>query len=254
MTRCRSAVPGDALTVSLERWNSNAPVPFRIDLEEWFFTDDGCAFDLGVGWLRPFACGRIRDADEDHVPVRSGPASPLAVARDPLLLRAGADVAVDQRVGHPSAAGPSAFLMKNDVADHMHPAERHSLGDGPLHGAVGGCDGEALNRAPERAGSVVAREAGIRVDVADDVDSVGCRAEADDFCVEADGDVDVVLARQEEQSVTGRTELTVLLNRVDLVNLGLDVGRGHRGLEEQHVGPEIRMPPFCCLSTSQERH
>ncbi len=39
-------------------------------------------------------------------------------------------------VGHPAAAGPAAFLMKNDVAEDVHAAEGHGLRDSPLHGAV----------------------------------------------------------------------------------------------------------------------
>ena len=90
----------------------------------------GVCGDLGVGRLGPFACGRVGDADEDHVPVGAGPAVPLAVARDPLLLRAGGDVAVDEGVGHPAAAGPAAVLMENDVAagracgERVRPARR----------------------------------------------------------------------------------------------------------------------------------
>ena len=152
-----AAVPGDALAVWLERGHENAPVPFRVDFKKGLFADDGGAGDFGVGRRRPVARGRMRDADEDHVPVGAGPTAPLAVAGDPLLLRAGADVAVDQRVGHPAAAGPAAFLMEDDVAEDVHAAEGHGLGDGPLHGAAGGRDGEAFGGAPEGAGGVVVR-------------------------------------------------------------------------------------------------
>ncbi len=118
-----------------------------------------------------------------------------------MLLRSCADVAVDERVGHPSAAGPTAFLMKNDVADHVHATEGYSLRDGPLHGAARRCDRKSFSGAPECAGGIVAREAGVGVDVADDVDGVGCRAEAEHLRVEADGNIDVVLAGEEEQRV-----------------------------------------------------
>ena len=230
----------------LQRGNADAPVPFRIDFEERLLADDGRAFDLGVGRLGPLARGRMRDADEDHVPVGAGPAAPLAVARDPLLLRACADVAVDERVGHPSAAGPSAFLVQNDVAEHVHAAEGHGLRDGPLHRAAGGRDGKAFDGAPEGAGGVVAREAGVGVDVAGDVDGVGCGAEAEHLGVEADGDVDVVFAGQEEQRVASRAEFAVLLDRVDLVDLRLDVGGRHGGIEEENVGAEVgAQDEFC---------
>ncbi len=60
----------------------------------------------------------------------------------------------------------------------------------------------------------------------------GVRAEADDLGIEADGDVDVVFAGQEEQGVAGGAEFAVLLDRVDLVDLGLDGSGGHGGIEE----------------------
>ena len=158
-----------------------------------------------------------------------------------MLLRACADVAVDERVGHPSAAGPSAFLMEHDVAEDVHAAEGHGLRDGPLHRAVRRSDGEAFDAAPEGAGGVVAREAGVGVDVADDVNGIGRGAEAEHLRVEADRNVDVVFAGQEEQCVARGTEFAVLLDGVDLVDLGLDFGRGHGGIEEQNVGAEVGM-------------
>jgi len=50
----------------------------------------------------------MRDADEDHVPVRASPASPFTIARNPLLLSAGIDIAIDERVSdiHPPLAHP----------------------------------------------------------------------------------------------------------------------------------------------------
>ena len=57
--------------------------------------------------------------------------------------------------------------------------------------------------------------------------------------VETDRDVDVIFAGQEEQSVTRGAEFAVLLDGVDLVDLGLDVGGGHGGIEEQNVGAEV---------------
>ncbi len=90
-----------------------------------------------------------------------------------------------------------------------------------------GRDGETFDSAPEGAGGVVARQAGVGVDVAGDVDGVWSCAEAEHLGVETDGDVDVILAGKEEQSVACRAELAVLLDGVDLVDLSLDVGGGH---------------------------
>jgi len=77
------------------------------------------------------------------------------------------------------------------------------------------------------------------VDVAGDVDGVWRCAEADDFSVEADGDVDFVFAGEEEEGVAFGAELIVLLDLVDLVDLGLDFGGGCGGGEEQDVGAEV---------------
>ncbi len=78
------------------------------------------------------------------------------------------------------------------------------------------------------------------MDVAGDVDAVGGGAEAEDLGVEADGDVDVVLAGEEEEGVAFGAELVAALRGVDLVDLGLDRRRGHGRLEDEDVGAEVR--------------
>ena len=57
------------------------------------------------------------------------------------------------------------------------------------------------------------------MDVASDVHGVGRGAEAKDLGVEADGDVDVIVAREKEDGVAFGAELVVLLRGVDLVDL-----------------------------------
>ncbi len=96
-------------------------------MEEGLFADDGGLGDFGVGRIGPFAFRRVGNAHEDHVPVGAGPAVPLAVAGDPLLLGAGVDVAVDEGVGHPAATGPAAVLVEDDVALDVHAAEGRGL-------------------------------------------------------------------------------------------------------------------------------
>ncbi len=110
-----------------------------------------------------------------------------------------------------------------------------------MHRAVFRRDGEAFDSTPEGAGCIVARQAGVRVDVADDVDGIGRGAEAEHLCVEADRNVDVVFAGQEEQCVASGAEFTVLLDGIDLVDLSLDVCGGHGGIEEQNVGAKVGM-------------
>src|ERR1700722_4570106 len=75
--------------------------------------------------------------------------------------------------------------------------------------------------------------------VAGDVDGVRSGAEAHNLCVETNGHVDVIAARQEEQGVARRAEFAVLLNRVDLVDLLLNSSGGHRGIEDEYVGTEV---------------
>ena len=131
--------------------------------------------------------------------------------------------------------------MQHDVADDMHAAERRRLRNGPLHRAAGGSDRESFDGAPESACGIVAREAGVRVDVADDVHGIGCRAEPEHLRVEADRDVDVIFAGEKEQCVARCAEFAVLLDGVDLVDLSLDCADGMEGSKTQNVGAEVRL-------------
>ena len=142
-------------------------------MEEGLFADNGGSRDLGIGRFGPFAFRWIGDADKDHVPVCAGPTVPLAVAGDPLLLRAGSDVAVDEGVGHPASTGPAAVLMEHDVALNVHTAEGYGLRHGPLHGAAGGSDGEVFGGAPEGGGGVVVARGCVGMHIPGDVDAVG---------------------------------------------------------------------------------
>ena len=102
-------------------------------------------------------------------------------------------------------------------------------------------DGEVFGGAPEGGGGVVVVVAGggVDVDVAGDVGGVGRGAEAGDFGVEADGDVEVIVAGEEEEGVALGTELVVLLDGVDAIDLGLHGGGGRGGREDGDVGAEV---------------
>ena len=104
---------------------------------------------------------------------------------------------------------------------------------------AGRSDREALGGAPEGAGGVVFGQAGVGVDVAGDVHSVGRGAEAEHLGVEADRHVDVVFAGQEKERIARGAELAVLLDGVDLVDLGLDGGRWHGWIEDEDIGAEV---------------
>jgi hypothetical protein len=170
---CGGGVPGDANAVCANRGYADAVVAGGVDLEKGFFANDWGLSDLGIGRFGPFALRRIGDSDKDHVPVRAGPAVPLAVAGYPLLLGTGGYVAVDERVGHPAAAGPAAILMEDDVALNVHTAKGSGLRDSPLHGPAGRGNGEVFGSAPEGGGRVVVACGSIGVNVAGYADAVG---------------------------------------------------------------------------------
>src|SRR5258708_32310171 len=77
------------------------------------------------------------------------------------------------------------------------------------------------------------------MNIAGDVNGIWSCAQAQDLRVETHRDVDVVLAGKKEQCVARGAELAVLLDGVDLVDLFLNGGRGHRRIEQEHVGSKI---------------
>ncbi len=234
-----AAAPADAHAVGAQRRDAHVPVATRINQEERLLANHRCLGNPGIRRLGPVAFGRMYHADKDHIPVGAGPAAPFAVARDPLLLRAGVDVAVDQRVGDPAAAGPAVALVQNKIPEDVHATEGHGLRHGPLHGATGRRNRDSLDIAPERAGGVIAGQAGIGVHVADDVDPFGNIAHAGDLGIEPDRDVHMVFAGQEQQRVALEAEFTVLLHGINFVDLFLDFGRGHCRAEDKNIGAEV---------------
>ena len=234
-------MPGNAGSISTQRWHTHAVVSSRIDLQKWFFANDGSERNLGIGRGRPLAGRRIGYADKDHVPVGAGPFAPLGVARNPLLLRSGIDGAIDQIVGHPATAGPSIELVQNDGAANMHASKRRGLRDCPSHRTAGRVDGDTFGAAPECCGGVVVIFAGIRMQVAIDFDVVGRGAKPHYLRVETNRDIDLVLAGKEKQGIALRAKLVSPLNGVDLVNLLLHRGYRHCRSEDQNIRPEIRL-------------
>src|SRR4051794_19173609 len=132
------------------------------------------------------------------------------------------------------------LLMQHQVAKYVHAPERHRLRYRPLHGATGWRDSQTLKSAPERAGRIVARKAGIGMYVADNVNGLGNIAETHHLCVETNRDIDPILAGQKEEGVAVRAEFAVLLPRVDFVDLLLNLRCGHGGIEHQNIWAELR--------------
>ena len=77
------------------------------------------------------------------------------------------------------------------------------------------------------------------MDVAGDLNFVRRGAEAEDLGVKADGDVDGVVAGEEENGVAFGAELVAALGGVDLVDLLLDVSGGCLWAEDEDVGAEV---------------
>ncbi len=248
----RAVEPANAPGVGPERRNEDAVFAGAVEEEVGLLPDDGRPVHDRVGRVRERALRRVVAADEDHVPDGVAPVGPFAVAGEPLLLRGGDDLAVDDRVGQEPAAGVAHVPLRAPVeqlklALDVQPPQGGGLGDrdprDALCGLVGHVgrrrDGEVLQRPPE----VVQRVAvGIPLGVdghgAVDVDVVGVPPEAGHVGVEADVEVDVVLARLEEQRIAFGAELVLLHLREDVVRGFLDVGGGHARVEHEHVRAE----------------
>src|ERR1700742_2315108 len=93
--------------------------------------------------------------------------------------------------------------------------------------------------------------------MAGEVNGIGSGAEADRLGVEADGEIDVVVAGEKEEGVAAAAELGVFLLGVDLVDLGLHLGGWCGRREEEDVGTEERLEVVLglrlCLSGGTRR-
>ena len=129
--------------------------------------------------------------------------------------------------------------MEDDVAPDVHTAEGDRLRHGPEHLAAGRGDRESPDGLPEGGRGVVVAGSRLGADVAGDVRRIGRGSEAQDFSVEADGNVDLIFAGEKEEGVALAAELVVLLDGVDLVDLGPNLGRRGRGREDGDVRAEV---------------
>src|SRR5262245_33310466 len=152
---CLARAPGDAVGVGAKVRNVDLVV-HAVEPEERLLARDGCGVDESVGGGGPNSAGQVvGDAHEYHVPDIAGPAAPLRVAGDPLLLGDGSHVEVDDGIGYPPAAHPAKVVVEVQiVATDMHAAEGTRLGDGPLHAGAGRGDREILHPSPEVLGAV----------------------------------------------------------------------------------------------------
>ena len=255
--RRSAAAPAMARAAGLERWHHHQVVAGAVDVEERLLADDGGPGERRVRWMGPGPGRRGAVSHEHHVPAGARPAL-VVVAGEVLLLRAGGQLTVDDRVGDESPARPAAVVVEVEVALHVDPSQLRPLGGRPdvdvAIDVVPGNDGEVLGAAPEVAGRVVVPEpVGLGAHRAGDDHVVGRLAEAERLRVEPDLHVEVVLAGQEEVRVAARPELRGVLLRVDTVELALDGGHRHRRIEDQDVRAEVRRAAGRRRATARRR-
>ncbi len=187
----------------------------------------------------------MHDADKHHVPVGARPTLPITVARDPLLLAPGIDIAVHQRIRHPAPARPAAMLVEDQVASHVHAPQRHRLRDGPLHRAARRLYREPFRSSPERRRRVVVLMIRICVHVACNSRCVRRRAQPHHLGVESDRNVNRIASGRKQQRIALRAKLVVPLRRIHRIDLLLDRLRCHRRIENQNIGSELRLRALC---------
>jgi hypothetical protein len=116
--------------------------------------------------------------------------------------------------------------MQDDAAEDMHAAKGHGLRDGPLHGSrrdllMGVTEKPSAARQKVQVALLWGRLASAwTLPVMWTASGVAPRPI--DFGVEADGDVDLVIAGKKEEGIALGAELAVLLEVVDFVDLLLD--------------------------------
>ena len=260
-----AAGPGDAARVPLRRRHTDVVGALGIDEQVRLLAAEGRRVEgrvrrAGERGVR----GRPHDAREDLVPHGVRPASDLAVADQPLLLRA-VDDEGELRVGDEAAArelrpGRAVVHEREVGARDVEAPHRGGLGDRPevrrgttavLTGWADDVQGEVRKRAPEvDEGVAVARAstleaAVVHLDLAVDRHVCRRRAEAGDLGVVAHLQLQglrraAVDTRLEQERIAIRPHLGVDLLRVDRVERRLDLAGRHARVEDDHVRAETR--------------
>jgi hypothetical protein len=182
--------------------------PSRIDLQEGLLADHRRLGDLGKCRLGPIALRRVYIADEDHVPVRSGPTAPFGVPGDPLLLRPGVHLAVDQR----RRTSSRRWRSRCSGGARYRPGcacggTVRRLRDGPLHRRRSMASPRSPRRTSRRSPGPGCRARASGMHVARDADVVGRRAQAQDLRVVPDRHVHFVFARQRTAKRCARSRI-----------------------------------------------
>src|SRR6266699_512705 len=142
LSRRFPTAPRNPEAVAVQRRNPHAELARGIQLQERLLAHHWRMRYLRVRRRGPCAFRGMHHADKHHVPVRTRPTLPVAVARDPLLLAAGVNIPVHQRIRHPAPACPAMILVQHQVAAYVHAPQRHCLRDRPLHRAASRLYGE----------------------------------------------------------------------------------------------------------------
>src|ERR1700679_3872891 len=111
-----ATMPGDSHAAAAQRGYADTQVSRRINLEERLLANDRGLGDFGVRRLRPLTRWWMGNAEEDHVPIGAAPTSPFGISGKKLLLWPRVHQAIDQVIGHPSAACPAAVLVQHKIA------------------------------------------------------------------------------------------------------------------------------------------
>src|SRR5207253_10223522 len=98
LSRRLPTAPRNPEAVAVQRRNPHAELARGIQLQERLLAHHWRMRYLRVRRRGPCAFRGMHHADKHHVPVRTRPTLPVAVARDPLLLAAGVNIPVHQRI------------------------------------------------------------------------------------------------------------------------------------------------------------
>jgi len=250
--RPRVRAPARTRGVVAKRRQEHAVAAVRVDIQERLLARHRRRRERGDRGRRKCRRRCAAHAGEHRVPAVARPAAHRAVPRVPLLLATGRDGAVDAAVGEVAAARVALARLAivgrahAQRAEHVDPAHRRGLRDGPGGRAARGRDGQVLHRAPEvdqRVAPVMDVPAAVGEHVAGDAHVVGAASQALHGRVVADVRDDVVAPGPEQEGMALAAEFRRRAQPLRLeggVERGLDRRGRHRWVEHLHVRAEVR--------------
>ena len=197
------------------------------------------------GGLRPRTAWRIRIPNEYHIPHRTVPITPLGIASEILLLTSRNHIIINNRISNKPTTRPvdprGSEIEKLEISLVMASTKPRCLRR-RKHCRIGpdsGDDRKIFNSTPEILGRISCVPRRSDINAAGNCHVIGDAAEAVDSGVKANLDGCAVRAGFEEECITLLAELVGLLGWEDGIDLGLDGGGGHGGIEDQNVGTKV---------------